>query len=388
MALCMAEALVTSGGWDAAAVMDAWVAWLDSAHLSSNGRFIDVGISTRSALQAWKKSRDVSDACNSDAGNKRGSNGGLMRLAPLPIYLAAAQPTGSASFAAAVAACGASCSLTHGHPAAIDSCRYLGALLLGALAGESKSRLLSPLYEPEGVNGLWDGDRALCAEVELVARGSFWRVSPSGDAFSPRSLEAALWAFAHSSTFDEGATLVANLGGDADTTAAIYGQLAGAHYGEAALPATWESQLFFPHVRAAPPHLSRVPRPCSSRLSYAPQPRASATCPSHALLPAAPLPQLPRPPTRAHALLPMSAPAASPCAVAALRRRRLTQRRRVRRASDRRERCDHGLSTPAAAPCAARARLHHGHRTPQPRSWPAAMLARRIPFRCRLRGGD
>ena len=94
MALCMAEALVTSGGWDAAAVMDAWVAWLDSEHLSSNGRFIDVGISTRSALQAWKKSRDVSDACNSDAGNKRGSNGGLMRLAPLPIYLAAAQPTG------------------------------------------------------------------------------------------------------------------------------------------------------------------------------------------------------------------------------------------------------------------------------------------------------
>jgi hypothetical protein len=42
-----------------------------------------------------------------------------------------------------------------------------------------------------------------------------------------KSLEAALWAFYRSNTFEEGALLAANLGNDADTTAAIYGQLAG-----------------------------------------------------------------------------------------------------------------------------------------------------------------
>jgi ADP-ribosyl-[dinitrogen reductase] hydrolase len=37
--------------------------------------------------------------------------------------------------------------------------------------------------------------------------------------------------------------LVANLGDDADTTAAIYGQLAGAYYGADRIPAVWRAKL-------------------------------------------------------------------------------------------------------------------------------------------------
>ena len=57
------------------------------------------------------------------------------------------------------------------------------------------------------------------------------------------SLEAALWAFSRTNTFEEGALAAANLGDDADTTAAIYGQLAGAYYGTAAIPAEWRMRL-------------------------------------------------------------------------------------------------------------------------------------------------
>ncbi|MCA9935355.1 MAG: ADP-ribosylglycohydrolase family protein, partial [Anaerolineales bacterium] len=57
------------------------------------------------------------------------------------------------------------------------------------------------------------------------------------------SLEAALWAFHCSETFRDGCLLAANLGDDADTTAAVYGQLAGAFYGETAVPHPWRSQL-------------------------------------------------------------------------------------------------------------------------------------------------
>ena len=46
-----------------------------------------------------------------------------------------------------------------------------------------------------------------------------------------KSLEAALWAFHRSESFGDGCLLAVNLGDDADTTAAIYGQLAGAYYG-------------------------------------------------------------------------------------------------------------------------------------------------------------
>jgi ADP-ribosylglycohydrolase len=60
------------------------------------------------------------------------------------------------------------------------------------------------------------------------------------------SLEAALWAFYHGSTFREGCLLAANLGEDADTTAAVYGQLAGAFYGEEGIPAEWRARLAQP----------------------------------------------------------------------------------------------------------------------------------------------
>jgi ADP-ribosyl-[dinitrogen reductase] hydrolase len=58
-----------------------------------------------------------------------------------------------------------------------------------------------------------------------------------------RSLEAALWSFYRSNTFEEGALLAANLGDDADTTGAIFGQLAGSFYGAEAIPAGWLKKL-------------------------------------------------------------------------------------------------------------------------------------------------
>ena len=58
-----------------------------------------------------------------------------------------------------------------------------------------------------------------------------------------QSLEASLWAFAKSSSFEEGALLAVNLGDDADTTGAIYGQLAGAFYGASGVPERWRSKL-------------------------------------------------------------------------------------------------------------------------------------------------
>jgi ADP-ribosyl-[dinitrogen reductase] hydrolase len=58
-----------------------------------------------------------------------------------------------------------------------------------------------------------------------------------------RSLEAALWAFHRSSSFEQGALYAVNLGDDADTTGAIYGQLAGAYYGVHAIPRDWIDRL-------------------------------------------------------------------------------------------------------------------------------------------------
>jgi ADP-ribosyl-[dinitrogen reductase] hydrolase len=56
-------------------------------------------------------------------------------------------------------------------------------------------------------------------------------------------LEAAIWAFHRSTSFREGCLLAVNLGDDADTTGAVYEQLAGAYDGVYGIPETWRAML-------------------------------------------------------------------------------------------------------------------------------------------------
>ncbi len=79
-----------------------------------------------------------------------------------------------------------------------------------------------------------------------MVSGSFKTRRPPeirGSGFVVKSLEAALWAFCHGRDFREGCLLAVNLGDDADTTGAVYGQLAGAFYGERGIPLEWRSKL-------------------------------------------------------------------------------------------------------------------------------------------------
>ena len=109
------------------------------------------------------------------------------------------------------------------------------ALILGALGGASKEELLGPDF--------YTG--SLVPEIGEIAAGSFKQKNPpaTGTGYVVKSLEAALWAFYRSNTFEKGALLAANLGDDADTTAAIFGQLGGAFYGVDAIPAKWLAKL-------------------------------------------------------------------------------------------------------------------------------------------------
>jgi ADP-ribosylglycohydrolase len=161
-----------------------------------------------------------------------------MRLAPVALAFAA-RP------AEAVHLCGESARTTHNFTECVDTCRLLGALIVGALSGEPKARLLSPGFSP--VEGLWQ-QQPLTPAVEEISLGSFRHKNPPairGGGLTTESLEAALWAFHHSSSFEEGVLLAVNLGDDADSTGAVFGQLAGAFYGLSAIPARWLEALWF-----------------------------------------------------------------------------------------------------------------------------------------------
>jgi ADP-ribosyl-[dinitrogen reductase] hydrolase len=64
-----------------------------------------------------------------------------------------------------------------------------------------------------------------------------------GSGYVVESLEAALWCFLHTDNYRDAILKAANLGDDADTTAAITGQLAGAYYGVEGIPSDWLEKL-------------------------------------------------------------------------------------------------------------------------------------------------
>jgi ADP-ribosyl-[dinitrogen reductase] hydrolase len=125
----------------------------------------------------------------------------------------------------------------------VDACRYCAGLIIGALQGEPKARLLAPRYAP--VAGLWERE-PLSPRIDAVAAGSFKRKRPPqlrGTGYVVDALEAALWAFWTTDSFESGALAAVNLGDDADTTGAIFGQLAGAYYGVQGIPERWRLRV-------------------------------------------------------------------------------------------------------------------------------------------------
>ena len=233
MALCLAESLIVCNGFDPSDQLGRYVRCFRDGHLSSTGVCFDIGNTTRSALVCFERTNQPD--CGPTDPHSAG-NGSIMRLAPVPLFYATNPRK-------AIERSADSSRTTHGAVAAVDACRYLGALLVGALSGISKGVLLSERYSP--LSGYWE-ECPLCPEVDEIAAGSFKRRAPpeiKGSGYVVKSLEAALWAFHHGTSFREGCLLAVNLGDDADTTGAVYGQLGGAFYRASGIPQDWLSRL-------------------------------------------------------------------------------------------------------------------------------------------------
>lgn len=233
MALCLAESLIERCGFDPVHQLERYVRWWREGHLSSNGRCFDIGTTTAAALRRFEQNRGP--WCGSEDPQTAG-NGSIMRLAPVPLFFARRSLE-------AIRRAAESSRTTHGALEAVDACRYLAALMVGAVNGADKAALLADHFEP--VPGIWR-EAPLAPKIAAVASGSFKRREPPeirGIGYAVDSLEAALWAFERTQSFAEGALLAVNLGDDADTTGAVYGQLAGAFYGETAIPEHWRARL-------------------------------------------------------------------------------------------------------------------------------------------------
>ena len=235
MALCLAASLVRCHGFDASDQMRRYVAWWRRGYLSCTGTCFDIGGTTAAALARFERHGNPLAGSHDE---RQAGNGSLMRLAPVPMFKAA-KPANTL-FAASAASSGT----THGAPQAVDACGAYGVLLGAALNGATKGDALA-LDVPGSLAAL-DSARPLHPAVQAVLDGSYRRKEPPairGTGYVVDTLEAALWALERTHSFRDGLLKVVNLGDDADTTGAVYGQLAGALYGVEAIPAEWRTRV-------------------------------------------------------------------------------------------------------------------------------------------------
>jgi len=241
MALCLAASLVECGGFEARDQMQRYLRWLGEGYMSSTGACFDIGTTVRTALGIYQQ---TGEPFSGPTHTHSAGNGSIMRLAPIPLYFAS-DP------ALAIKMAAQSSRTTHGATEAVDACRYFAGLIVGALQGRPKEELLSTGFCP--VTGGWAAT-PLAPAISLIASGSFKAKQPpeiKGGGYVVETLEAALWAFHGSENFRQGALLAVNLGDDADTTGAVFGQLAGAFYGESGIPDGWLAKLAMREAIAA-----------------------------------------------------------------------------------------------------------------------------------------
>jgi ADP-ribosyl-[dinitrogen reductase] hydrolase len=209
MSLCVARALVRLGHWELTAIADEFVGWMRS-------KPIDIGSTCRRGIRDYMLLGQLATPYNDgDAGN-----GALMRLLPTALFTFGDD--------ALLQRCALEqARLTHNHPLSDAACLWFGRMLHAALLGADRFVL-----------------HALARE--LIARHPQFHFNDyqgNASGYVVETLQTVFHYFFSTGSFEECLVGVVNQGGDADTTGAIAGALAGAFYGADALPRAWRKKL-------------------------------------------------------------------------------------------------------------------------------------------------
>ena len=209
MALCIGRALVTAGCWTLTGIADNFAAWLKS-------KPADVGDTCRRGIRNYILKGSLATPFNEwDAGN-----GALMRMLPVALFT-----LGDERMMANCVV--AQARLTHNHPLSDAACVVMGKLLHLALLGASKTRMRH--------------------ELELLFRDHekfrFHAYKGLSTGYVVDTMQTVLYNFFRGRNFEECLVDTVKRGGDADTTGAIVGALAGAYYGEESIPRRWLKRM-------------------------------------------------------------------------------------------------------------------------------------------------
>ena len=231
MALCLADSLLECGGYNSYDVMVKYLKWGTQGYRDSQNKpATDIGNQTARSIEFFAASPVV--PANTQRLDSAG-NGGIMRMAPV-VIVSYHEPIDKTMNLARL-----SSRETHYSHEADAGAEIFGAMLHRALAGDNKQKVVN-------VASLTTGEY-YNSVLQRVAEAYNKDYEPNLldlGGYVVDALKIAVWGFLHFDSFEDGMIAVIGLGGDTDTNAAIYGQLAGAYYGLEAIPAKWLDELY------------------------------------------------------------------------------------------------------------------------------------------------
>ena len=213
MSLALGSALIEAGGVDAVRIAQAFDAWMAS-------KPVDIGNTVRRGIVRFRSHGATQGPVDDfDAGN-----GAVMRVLPVALVSLGAERD------AVTLAAQTQAHITHNAPLADAGIMAVVDMVQRALI--SPERALADMI-------------AIAHELERWSKAFIFtkkrEQNPSG--YLPDTLRAVFQAFSRTDSFEAALIDVVNRGGDADTTGAILGFIAGALYGKEAIPTRWLERL-------------------------------------------------------------------------------------------------------------------------------------------------
>lgn len=209
MSLALGDAIIDSQGWDIHAVAGNFVRWLASEPP-------DVGNTCRRGIVRYRDNGELHGQPRSDDAG----NGACMRN--LPVVLATlSRPDYFETWSLE------QCRITHHNPLSDAATLALGRMVKSLLNGEGM-------------------DACRREAGSLIARYSEFQFEPypgKASAYIVDTVQTVLHHFFNTDSFEACLVATVNQGADADTTGALAGMLAGAHYGLEQIPERWLAAL-------------------------------------------------------------------------------------------------------------------------------------------------
>ena len=267
MALCIADSLLVNKGYDSYDIMQRFLNWANEGYRTYDGKpACDVGGQTMRALEDFEREPVV---FGNDTTESAG-NGAIMRLAPIIIantFPNKKYPTlqdgykkgnlvidpeddngeyiDQKDIEPTINMAILSCRETHNSIATETTTALFATMLYCALHGLPKNHIAT--YCERWMRGE-EYDKFWCENIDnLVGRAlrkDNEKLLCNLGGYAVDTFAIALWGLLHFDNFKDGMMAVIRLGGDTDTNAACYGQLAGAYYGHEKIPEEWRKEVY------------------------------------------------------------------------------------------------------------------------------------------------